>query len=361
MAEQDDASRTEEPTSKRLDDAKKRGQVALSQDAKLWAALTASAILVGYWLPGAVLDLGRSLLPFLEAPERFTVDVDVGRSGFLHVTAMIGLFVAPLLFTLLVIAVASSLGQSGLIFAPQRIKPEFSKISPLKGLQRLFALRALIDFIKGMLKVVIVGAIATSLCLPLLRSAEASLGWSLMQLLSQLGRNATQMLGGAAAAMFIVAIFDFVFQWQSHRKQLRMTKQEVRDEYKQSEGDPHIKARVRRLRMERSRRRMMASVPDATVVITNPTHFAVVLKYDMTTMPAPKVVAKGADFLAQRIRSVAEESDVPIIENPPLARSLYATVEVDDEIPPEHYQAVAQVIGHVMRLDRRQQQQGMAR
>lgn len=360
MAEQDDGSRTEEPTSKRLDDARKRGQVALSQDAKLWAALTASAILAAYWLPGAARDLGRALLPFIEAPERFTVDVHGGQSGFSQVILTIALFVAPVLFTLLAIAVASSLGQSGLVFAPQRIMPEFSKISPLKGLQRLFAVRALIDFIKGLVKVVIVGVIAVSICLPLLHSAEASLGWSLGQLLSQLGRNATRMLGGAAAAMFIVAIFDFVMQWQSHRKQLRMTKQEVRDEYKQSEGDPHIKARIRRMRMERSRQRMMASVPNATVVITNPTHFAVALSYDMTTMSAPKVVAKGTDFLAQRIRSVAEENDVPIVENPPLARSLYAKLEVDDEIPPEHYQAVAQVIGHVMRVDRRQQQ-GMAR
>lgn len=356
MAEQDDSSRTEEPTSKRLADARKRGQVAVSQDAKLWAALTASAILAGYWLPGASRKLYETMLPFIEAPERFRIDVQSGQSGFAQVTIAIGVIVAPVILVLTGVALASSFAQSGLIVAPQRIKPEFSKISPLKGLQRLFAWRTLIEFLKGLLKVAVVAAIAVALCLPLLHSAEASLGWSLVQLLKQLGHNATMMTGGAAAAMFIVAIVDFVLQWQSHRRQLRMTRQEVRDEYKQSEGDPHIKARLRRLRMEHSRQRMMAAVPNATVVITNPTHFAVVLRYDMATMPAPKVVAKGVDFLAQRIRSLAEDNDVPIVENPPLARTLYAAVEVDDDIPAEHYQAVAQVIGYVMRLDKRQQQ-----
>lgn len=355
MADQDDASRTEEPTSKRLADARERGQVAVSQDVKLWAALTASAILASYWLPDAAHHLYQLILPFLAQPERFSLGGTEGQSGFVQLMIGVGAIVAPVMLALAAVAVGSSLTQSGLVWAPGRIKPDVSKISPLKGLQRLCSPQSLIDFIKGLIKVAIVAAIAGALGLPLLHHAQASLGWSLAQTLQQLCRNTSHMLGGAAAAMLIIAIFDFVWQWQSNRRQLRMSKQEIRDEFKQSEGDPHIKGQLRRLRRERSRQRMMAAVPDATVVITNPTHFAVVLRYEMTTMPAPKVVAKGVDFLAQRIRALAEAHDVPIFENPPLARSLYAAVDLDEEVPAEHYQAVAQIIGHVMRLDQRRQ------
>ena len=361
MADQDDASRTEEPTSKRLADARERGQVAVSQDAKLWAALTASAILTGFWLPGAALHLYQLILPFLEAPERFAFGSEEGQAGFAQVVIDLGGIVAPVILALSFVAIASSLAQSGLIWAPGRIKPDVGKISPLRGLQRLCSIQSCVDFGKGLIKVAVVAAIAGALCLPLLHSAEASLGWSLAQTLQQLSRNATHVLGGAAAAMLIIAIFDYVLQWQSLRRQLRMTKQEVREEFKQAEGDPHVKGQLRRLRMERSRKRMMTAVPHATVVITNPTHFAVALSYEMATMPAPKVVAKGMDFLAQRIRALAEAHDVPIVENPPLARSLYAAVDVDEEVPAEHYQAVAQVIGYVMRLDQRRQQGGGGR
>lgn len=359
MAEQDDSSRTEEPTSKRLTDARERGQVAVSQDVKLWATLMAMALLIAYWLPGAAGQLYRTLLPFIEAPERLRVDGPLGQSGFSQVVIAMGWIVAPILLILAGIAVASSLVQTGLNFAPQRIAPDLGKMSPLKGLQRIFGWSALIEFGKGLLKVIVVGAIAVTVCWPPLRQAESSLGWSPTTLMAQLHWNASRLVGGAAAVLLVIAIIDFVIQWQSHRRQLRMTKQEIREEFKQSEGDPHIKARVRRLRMERSRQRMMAAVPNATVVITNPTHFAVALAYDMASMPAPKVVAKGMDSLALRIRALAEDNAVPVVENPPLARSLHAAVEVDAEIPAEHYQAVAQVIGYVMQLDRRRQQGGV--
>lgn len=360
MAEQDDSSRTEEPTSKRLADARERGQVAQSQDVKLWTALMGAALLIAYWLPAAAADLYRTLLPFIEAPERIRIDGPLGQSEFSQVVVATGLIVAPVVLVLAGVAVASSLAQTGFIFAPQRIKPDIGKISPLKGLQRIFGWSALIEFVKGLVKVVIVGALVVALCRPLLHSAESSLGWSPTYLLTQLHANASRLVGGAAAVILVIAIIDYVIQWQNHRRQLRMTKQEIREEYKQSDGDPHIKARIRRLRMERSRQRMMAAVPNATVVITNPTHFAVALAYDMASMSAPKVVAKGVDSLALRIRALAEDNEVPVVENPPLARSLHAAVEVDAEIPSEHYQAVAQVIGTVMRLDQRRQR-AMAR
>jgi flagellar biosynthetic protein FlhB len=161
-----------------------------------------------------------------------------------------------------------------------------------------------------------------------------------------------QLVVGTVAVMTVIALLDFAYQKYTFMKEQKMTKQKVKDEHKhkQSEGDPQVKARIRQLRAQRARQRMMAEVPDADVVVTNPSHYAVALKYNMEEMPAPKLVAKGMDFVAFRIREVAEENDIPIIENPPLARALYASVELDEEIPPEHYKAVGEVIGYVMRL-----------
>jgi len=192
--------------------------------------------------------------------------------------------------------------------------------------------------------------VAFGLVFSAMNDIELISSFSLGQILDRIQLVAILLTAGTVAVMTVVAALDYAFQRRSFIKQMRMTKQEVRDEHKQAEGDPQIKARIRRLRMERAQKRMMAAVPEADVVITNPTHFAVALAYEMETMSAPRLVAKGADVLAQRIREVAEENEVPLVENPPLARALYASVELDQEIPPEHYQAVAQVIGYVMRL-----------
>jgi flagellar biosynthetic protein FlhB len=197
---------------------------------------------------------------------------------------------------------------------------------------------------------VAVAAVAFGLVFSAMNDIELISSFSLGQILDRIQLVAILLTAGTAAVMTVVAALDYAFQRRSFIKQMRMTKQEVRDEHKQAEGDPQIKARIRRLRMERAQKRMMAAVPEADVVITNPTHFAVALAYEMETMSAPRLVAKGADVLAQRIREIAEENQVPLVENPPLARALYASVELDQEIPPEHYQAVAQVIGYVMRL-----------
>ena len=170
------------------------------------------------------------------------------------------------------------------------------------------------------------------------------------QLLEEIQTLVVRLLIGAAAIMAVIAVADYIYQKYEHIKQLKMSRQEIRDEHKQSEGDPHVKARLRQIRHERARQRMMSAVPQADVVVTNPTHFAVALKYDTETMAAPVVVAKGVDNVAFRIREVADENDVPIVENPPLARALFGGVELDQQIPEEHYQAVAQIISYVYRL-----------
>jgi flagellar biosynthetic protein FlhB len=241
------------------------------------------------------------------------------------------------------------LAQSGLIWAPGRIQPEFGKVSPLKGWHRLVSSHALVEFAKGLLKIAAVGALTTALLIPALAGMETWPAFSLAATVDRATRLLVRLSGAVVAMMTILAIVDYAYQRFSFLKQMRMTKQELRDEFKQSEGDPVIKSRIRRLRQERAKKRMMAAVPAATVVITNPMHYAVALAYEAETMTAPKVLAKGVDFLARRIREIALENNVPVIENPPLARALHASVEVDDEIPPQHYQAVAQIIGFVMR------------
>ncbi len=353
MAEQDNSSRTEQPTERRLEDSRKRGNVAQSQDVKVWASLVVSALIIIAWLPGACRDLVGLLTPFLAAAETMAIGPGEGAAGLGGLLWEVGLVMAPMLAAFVVVAAASCLVQVGLLWAPAKIKPEWGKISPLKGLSRLFSPQALFEFGKGMIKVTVVGAVAAAIGWPVLKASGQTVAVPLAHSLALVGGTTARMLGAAAAVMTVIAIADVLYQRHARLKQLRMTRTEVRDEAKQSDGDPHVKARLRRLRMERSRKRMMAAVPEATVVITNPTHFAVALRYDMATMPAPKVVAKGVDFLAQRIREIAEAHAVPLVENPPLARSLHAAVEVDEEIPTEHYQAVAQVIGYVMQLDRK--------
>jgi flagellar biosynthetic protein FlhB len=262
----------------------------------------------------------------------------------------VGWAVAPIVGLMVVLAIAANVGQVGLLWAPTKIAPQLQKISLINGVGRLFSMRTVVEFLKGLAKLVAVAAVAFGLVFSAMNDIELISSFSLGQILDRIQLVAILLTAGTVAVMTVVAALDYAFQRRSFIKQMRMTKQEVRDEHKQAEGDPQIKARIRRLRMERAQKRMMAAVPEADVVITNPTHFAVALAYEMETMSAPRLVAKGADVLAQRIREIAEENQVPLVENPPLARALYASVELDQEIPPEHYQAVAQVIGYVMRL-----------
>jgi len=254
---------------------------------------------------------------------------------------------------LVLAALAAGLVQHGLLIAPERIQPDWSRLSPLAGLKRLFALRAVLDLGKGVLKLLLIGALVWMVAEPAWRTIEVGPDRPLELSVEELVLLVVQLLGAVTAALAFIAGGDFLYQRFEHARKLRMSRQEVHDEHKQTEGDPHVRARLRAIRIERARRRMMQAVPEAAVVITNPTHFAVALAYDAPKMAAPKVVAKGADLVAQRIRAVAEEHGVPIVENPPLARALFGAVELGDQIPAEHYQAVAQIIAYVFKLKSR--------
>jgi flagellar biosynthetic protein FlhB len=263
------------------------------------------------------------------------------------VIAAIGM---PLLL-LAIAAIAANMVQHRLVWSGQPLKPSFSKISPMSGAKRIFGKQAAANFGKGLFKVIALGAVMTAILWPERMRLEAMVRFDPAALLTVTSSLTMQLLGAVVAMLAVVAILDYLFQYRTWYERQKMSQQEVKEEYKQSEGDPHIKGRIRQIRMARMKKRMMAAVPKASVIITNPTHYSIALQYDRG-MSAPICVAKGVDLIAFKIREVAKEHDIPIVENVPLARALYATVEIDEEIPVEHYHAVAEVIGYVMGLRR---------
>ncbi len=354
MAEdQDESQKTEEPTGKKLSDARRRGQVATSQEIRHAFMLFGALIVVAVLSPLAAREMTGGLGAFIETIDGLPVDraalFSLLRGAMVHFALILLL---PLI-TLVLVAVAGTLVQHGWLVSGESLKPNLSKINPLAGFKRLFSMRSLVEFAKGLLKITVVGVVATLVILPELQGIESWAGSSIAVSLERLWWLAVQMIMAVLAVMVAVGGLDYLYQRFEFMKQQRMTRQEVKDEHKQSEGDPLIKGRIRQIRMERTRRRMMAAVPDADVVITNPTHFAVAMKYAPEIMAAPVVVAKGVDHIALAIRALAEEHGVTVVENPPLARALHQAVEIDHPIPPEHYKAVAEIISFVFRLQRR--------
>ena len=350
MAEEDDASKTEDPSGRKLDRGRRRGQVAQSQEVSHWGILMASALLVVFAAPWSMKGIAQVTLPFLDSAGE--IPVDLSHLGRLFADLAWGLMAAlwPVFLFLVIAALAIHMSQTGLVWAVDRFELDWSRISPLAGLRRLFALRTVVEFVKSIAKIAVIGGIIFAFALPLLKEADLLPAASIAAVLDRSAAVILRVIVAALVVLTVIAGFDFFYQRFAFLQQMRMSKHEVKEEHKQTEGDPQIKARIRALRRERARQRMMAAVPKATVVVTNPTHYAVALAYEMEKMEAPKLVAKGADFIAQRIREIAEANDVPIVENPPLARALYASVELEEDIPVEHYKAVAEVIGFVMRL-----------
>ncbi len=350
--EEDDSQKTEEPTSKRLSDAREKGQVARSQEVSHWFMILALAIVVGIFSDSLMADFGGLMRPFLERPH--TMPLDNGMlQQVLSGTALDILRVASIPLAIIVLAgLLAGTIQNGVIVTTEQIKPKLSNIGFKKGFKKMFSSRALADFLKGLLKIMIVGVIVAMVVWPDRDMVLDMPSMEVQDVLAMVRLEAVKVVIAVLSVMTIVTLADILYQRYQHHKELRMTKQQVKDEHKQSEGDPMIKGRLRQIRAERARKRMMAAVPEADVVITNPTHFAVALKYDQATMEAPKLLAKGVDNVALKIREVAEENEIPIVENPPVARALHASVEIDQEIPPEHYKAVAEIIGYVMNLKR---------
>jgi len=349
MAEDSDSgSKTEDASARKLEEAHKRGEVPKSQDVVSLASLLGACGVVMIMGGGLAHDMVDRLLPFISHPDAF----DMSNGGGVTVLRLALMAAAPSLFAVLgataFAGVAGNLVQVGFMLStgPLAINP--SRISPLAGFKRMFGVDGLVNFLKSLLKISVVGTIAWFIMAPHAREFELLPSLDLMAILPL----AVEMLRGlffaVLAMLALVAGFDWFWQRYRFMERMKMTKEEQKEDFKQAEGDPKIKARIRQLRHERARRRMMQSVPKATVVVMNPTHYAVALRYEAGETAAPICVAKGLDSLALRIRQVAEENHVPVIEDPPLARALYATVEIDDVIPRQHYDAVARIIGFVM-------------
>jgi flagellar biosynthetic protein FlhB len=349
MADENEAaSKTEEATPRRLEEARNKGEVAksvdLAQAATMAGAFGVMAILGG-WLAR---NLAVQLTPFLAHPETMTVEgqggVEIARYAIMAAAPAL----AAVLGGAVLFGVAGHVLQTGLLFTPSKLSPDLSKLNPMQGFRRLFGIDNLMSFLRSALKVILTGAVAWWVLSPHAQEL-ASLATMEPAAILAFGAKLCRDLGFAVLVLLGAgAGLDFLWQRQRFAARMRMTKEELKEDFKQSEGDPHIKARQRQIRNERARRRMIQAVPTATVVLMNPTHYAVALRYEAGETPAPECVAKGVDELALRIRQVAEEAGVPVVEDAPLARALYATVEVDEVIPREHYQAVAKVIGFVM-------------
>jgi flagellar biosynthetic protein FlhB len=351
--DQDKSQKTEAPTSKRLEDAYKKGNVPKSQETNHWFMLAGSGLMILIFSGQVAQGLQPGLMQFLQSPHLIPVGVDEMVAMFHDVGfTLLKLLFLPMLI-LVIAAIAGNIVQHRLIIAYEKIKPELKKISPISGAKRIFGLQGALNLLKSLLKILIVGGVVFTVVRPDLERLPLFAGMDLLDLILLVRWEALMMLVGVLSVMTVIAVGDYVYQRYDWMENLKMSRQDIKDEHKQSEGDPQVKARIQQVRMERARQRIAAAVPTADVVITNPTHFAVALKYEAETMDAPCVVAKGADNLAFKIREIADEHDVPILENPPLARGLYDSVEIDQEIPPEYYKAVAEVIGYIMNINGR--------
>lgn len=348
--EQDPEQKTEDPTRKRLEEAHKRGQVVTSREVSSFFLLLTLTLIVVALLPYL---LGRTkilITPFIEKPDLLLAD-RMGLGGLLADTVFEGLLIALIpLFAALLASIGSSYLQHGHVMTVESMKPKLNRISPIAGWKRIFSMRSIVEFIKGLIKIAIVSIAIWLAVKPDIGTIKTLVDDDLLAILLFLSKLSVKLLVAVCVCMFFIAALDYMYQRYEFMKNMRMTKQEVKDEYKQSEGDPHVKQRLRAIRTERARKRMMAAVPQSDVVITNPTHYAVALKYTSGEMKAPTVVAKGIDFIALNIRKLAEEHDIPVVRNPPLARALYDNVDIDSEIPVVHYKAVAEVISYVYRL-----------
>jgi flagellar biosynthetic protein FlhB len=350
MAEESDSTdKTEDPTSKRLEEALKRGDVVKSQEVNTWFVIAGATLVLMAFSGG----MGDGLTTTMRGLIANSYDIRVDGPALPGLFQRIGVeMLAAIALPFLVLMLAALVGnmiQHQLVWSLEALAPNLSKISPVAGLKRMFSKQALANFAKGLVKLVLVGSVLTALMWPergRLEGLEHTDPAAVLPLTQSL---ALKLMGAVVAMLAIVAAADYLFQYRQWYERQKMSLRELKEEFKQTEGDPAIRGKLRQMRQARGRRRMMAKIPKAAVVITNPTHYAIALQYERG-MEAPICVAKGVDAVALNIRKVAGEHSVPIVENVALARALHATVELDQAIPPEHYKAVAEVIGYVMKL-----------
>jgi flagellar biosynthetic protein FlhB len=352
MADDNDAAdKTQDPTQKRLDDARDRGDVAKSQEVNTWFMIAGGTLVLSSFSGSVGVGIEMPLRNLIANSWMFHAD---GPALLALAKNLEYVLIAALGVPLLMLAIAALAGnmvQHQLVWSGESLTPKFSKVSPAAGAKRIFGKQAAANFAKGVFKVVALGSVMAAILWPERHRLESLVRLDPAEILGVTTSLTLHLLGAVVAMLAVVAIADYVFQYRTWHQRQKMSLQEMKEEFKQSEGDPQIKGRIRQLRYARMKKRMMTAVPKASVIITNPTHYAVALSYERG-MTAPVCVAKGVDLIALKIREIATKHDIPIVENVPLARALYATVEVDNEIPVEHYHAVAEIIGYVMGLKR---------
>lgn len=354
--EQDKDSKTEAPTEKKRRDAAEKGNVPSSREIPIFASALAFYLYSVFFLPQAMGRLGETLRDLFEQPDQWRVftSTDV-LSLFVHLGWEAGALLFPAMALFMVFGITSNVVQNMPSFVLERIRPQISRISPAKGWERLFSLRGFVEFGKSVFKIVIVSAIMVVALRSEYFGALDAMFSDPQVILVKFAAILKKMMIVIVFATAILAISDYAWTRYHWFTQLKMTKQEVKDELKQSQGDPIVKSRQRSIARDRARRRMIANVPRATLVITNPTHYAVALRYVREENDAPVVVAKGQDLVALKIREIAQTHDIPIFEDPPLARSMFAQVSIDSVIPSIFYKAVAELVHRVYAAQARKQ------
>jgi flagellar biosynthesis protein FlhB len=361
MAENQDDDKTEEPTPRKLEQAREKGDIIYSTEVGSALSLLAATGVVAFMSGPIASDTARAMLSFIAMPDQYSVDPASLTSIFVSIALKLALILGLAAVAFALAGILSRYLQDKPTFTASKLEPKLEKLSPVEGFKRVFGKAAFASFAKSLAKLLVVGGALAWALWPHNAELENIALLDPAALLPFVRDRAVALMMALASAAALLAAIDYVLTRQSFMERMKMSRREIRDEYRLSEGDPMVKAKLRQVRTQRSRLRMLQSMPTASVVVTNPTHYAVALRYEEGETPAPICVAKGVDAVAQRIREAAEEHNVPIVEDPPLARALFATAEVDEPIPREHYEAVAKVIGFVMRLARNKRRPRQAR
>ena len=350
MAEESFQEKTEKPSPKKISDARKKGQVAKSREIPSVFILIVSLAVFYFSGSAMFMNIAEFMKYMFQNISRNEFQSSSLYSYFISVSIQFIKIIFPLMIAVFIAGILSHIIQFGFLFSGEALTPKLSKLDPLKGMKKIISLKALAELLKSLIKIVVISSVAYIILKSESNQFISLIEMSVDNIFSMMGLISLRISIYICSALSVLAILDYLFQRWQHEKDLRMTKQEVKEENKQREGDPIVKSRIRQLQMEMAQRRMMDDVPNADVVITNPTRLAIALKYDVGKTVAPKVLAKGSGFIAQKIREIATEKDIPIVEQKPLAQALYKTVEIGDIIPSNLYKAVTEILAYVYRL-----------
>ena len=349
MASDSSQDKTEQPTGKKLADARNKGNVAQSREVPSVLILSGGLGVLyfgGSWMIGRMASVMRGIY---QQAGGFNMLPETMHTLFWELFTTSAVILIPLMLVVMTLGVVGNVAQFGFLITGEKLTPDLKKLNPVSGIKKLFSLRSVVELGKSIIKLIIIGGVGYAVIHRYLDQIPGLMQLSVSGILNFIGQVSFQLCLYTCMVLFLMAIADFSYSKWQHTRDLKMTKQEVKDENKQQEGDPAVKARIRSVQREMARRRMMEAVPDATVVITNPTHLAIAIKYE-DGMHAPQVIAKGAGFVAQKIKDLAAENDIPLMENKPLARTLFKSTEIGDYIPAELYRAVAEILAYVYRL-----------